>query len=220
MRFEDLVTIGNAWKRDISWSLASEKFDKDFVTRVVAKINRNLGWTKGSGKTRVCLGWHRQILVRRGREIPSYETFMSNFEGNTETTKWILEFLEGNRDFNDNIVGNNADYAKDFVCVVCIAEVARGYGISELRKLANFLYGILKGKNRWKELKTYYVAANSSREDEDYVPIEYDMENESDEEELAEMTDEEFISIIKEAQEIAGNMKQSSNSRYYLRPRK
>lgn len=227
MKFNDLVSIGYQWKCNISWRWSSEEtLPKEFVQNFVAAINKSLGWTKGSGKNRVCQGFHRQLLVKHGKTTSKYNSLISILEKDKTATEWILGFLKGKNDFNDNIDSKNAVYAKDFVCIVCMAEVARGYGNSTLKGLTDFIEGIVNGTNKWSELKEFYGAANSSREDEDYMEIE-----DSDEEDGAvELTDEDLEDIketVKEAKKILGKRLQlngkkeeSSNSGYNLRPRK
>ena len=58
MKVNYLVEFGYAWKNNVS---LSSNINLKFVDNFIEEINKSLGWTEGSSKTRVCHNLNEQI---------------------------------------------------------------------------------------------------------------------------------------------------------------
>ena len=175
----DLYNLGCEWNTKIFYYRSPADEDVKKLTR---KINETLN-SCTNNKITVTKSWFgdgRQLLVKSQNHLHAYRNFMNSFATNLDATKWILSFLAGKIDMNHLYYVDYIDEVRSFVCITCMAEVARGYGKTCLDELQSFLYELINCKKNWKgnkwngedwkSLKKRYPPALSYKEDGAYIP--------------------------------------------------
>ncbi len=167
MKVSDLISIGRTWCGEIRYRKPDGA--RKAANELAERINLYLQGNAPFLSVRVSPFQFYELLVYHTGKSYKYTAFTSCFDADKSTTRWIYDFVLGNRDINDfkgyTFTDAKKIYVQSFVAIVFIAEYGRGYTNSQ-DVLTAYLWDVLNGRDRWSNLKSRFAPALTYREDE------------------------------------------------------
>ncbi len=173
MKVSDLISIGRTWCAEIRYRKPDRA--RKAANELAERINLYLQGNAPFLSVRVSPFQFYELLVYHTGKAYKYTAFTSCFDADMSTTRWIYDFVLGNRDINDfkgyTLTEAKKSLVQSFVTIVFIAEYGRGYTNSQ-DVLTAYLRDVLNGRDRWSNLKSRFAPALTYREDENTPYIE------------------------------------------------
>lgn len=166
MDVDDLISIGRIWCGYIRYRQPAGALTA--ARELADRINIYLYDEAPNLKVRVSPFQFYELLVFHTGKPYAYSTFIREFEGDLQSTLWIIDFSFGRRsidDFSGYLLSDNQKtLVQAFVAIVYIAEYGRGYTNSR-DVMLDFLEDVANGDESWSNLESCYAPALTFKED-------------------------------------------------------